>query len=71
MACVWVETDQRSLKMPLYGHQFAALQPPLNNQLQGTSSWINMFHGIDTKLPDGWASTRDIPVKFIKEDSRA
>ncbi len=70
MNCVWVEAYERSLKMPLYGHQFAALQPPMNNQLKGTSSWINMFHGLDSKLPNGWASTRDISVKFIKEDSR-
>ena len=71
MVCVWVEAYQRSLNMPLYGHQFAALQPPLNNQLKGTSSWINMFHGLDTKLPDGWEKTRDIPVNFIKEDPHA
>jgi hypothetical protein len=68
MVCVWVEAYQRSLNMPLYGHQFAALQPPMNNQLKGTSSWINMFHGLDLDLPVGWASTLDIPVKFIKED---
>jgi len=71
MVCVWVDAYERSLRMPLYGHQFAALQPPLNNQLKGTSSWINMFHGIDTKLPEGWASTRDIPVNFIKDGPRA
>ena len=67
MKCIWVEAYSRSLKMPKYGHQFASLQPPLNNQLKGSSSWINMFHGIDTKLPEGWANTRDIPVNFIKE----
>ena len=70
MVCVWVDAYERSLRMPLYGHQFAALQPPLNHQLNGTSSWINMFHGIDTKLPEGWASTRDIPVNFIKDGPR-
>jgi hypothetical protein len=69
MVCIWVEAYERSLRMPLYGHQFASLQPPMNNQLKGTSSWINMFYGIDTKLPNGWANTKDIPVKFIKEDS--
>ncbi|HDN04382.1 MAG TPA: hypothetical protein ENF27_00410 [Chloroflexi bacterium] len=68
MNCVWVEAYERSLKMPTYGHQFASLQPPMNNQLIGSSSWINMFHGIDIKLPQGWSSTRDIPVKFINED---
>jgi len=43
----------------------------MNNQLKGTSSWINMFYGIDTKLPDGWVNTKDIPVNFIKEDFHA
>jgi hypothetical protein len=40
----------------------------MNNQLKGTSSWINMFHGIDVKLPDGWEKTQDIPVKFFTEE---
>lgn len=69
MVCVWVEAYQRSLKMPKYGRQFASLQPPMNNQLKGSSSWINMFHGIDIELPAGWARTSDIPVNFIKEES--
>lgn len=68
MKCVWVEAYQRSLRMPKYGYQFASLQPPVNNQLKGTSSWINMFHGIDTDLPPGWTNTKDIPVKSVKED---
>lgn len=69
MTCVWVNAYQRSLRMPLYGREFASLQPPMNNQLKGTSSWINMFHGLDSQLPDGWASTRDIPVNFVREES--
>ena len=70
MNCVWVEAYQRSLNMPKYGRQFASLQPPMNNQLNGSSSWINMFYGIDTKLPNGWASTSDIPVNFVKDGPR-
>ncbi|MCJ7734542.1 MAG: methylenetetrahydrofolate reductase C-terminal domain-containing protein, partial [Anaerolineales bacterium] len=68
MVCVWVEAYQRSLKMPKYGHQFASLQPPMNNQLKGSSSWINMFYGLDLELPPGWVHTKDIPVKLVKED---
>lgn len=71
MVCIWVDAYNRSLRMPLYGHQFASLQPPMNNQLKGTSSWINMFHGLDLKLPEGWANTRDIPVKFIMEQTQS
>lgn len=68
MICVWVEAYQRSLKMPKYGHQFASLQPPMNNQLKGSSSWINMFYGLDLELPPGWVHTKDIPVKLVRED---
>lgn len=68
MICVWVEAYHRSQRMPRYGEQFASLQPPMNHQLKGTSSWINLFHGIDANLPEGWEKTMDIPVKFIAED---
>lgn len=67
MMCVWVEAYERSLKMPTYGHQIAELQPPLNKQLEGSSSWINMFNEIDTDYPKGWVNTEDVPVKFRLE----
>ena len=67
MICVWVEAYQRNQLMTRYGRQFASLQPPMNNQLKGTSSWINMFHGIDSSLPEGWTKTKDIPVRFMPE----
>jgi len=69
--CVWVEAYERSLRMPTYGHQFAALQPPMNNQLEGSSSWINMFHGIDVDLPSGWRNTKDIRLVWDQEDDHA
>ena len=71
MVCVWIVAYERSLRMPTYGHEFAALQPPLNNQLKGSSSWINMFHGIDVDLPLGWMNTRDIPVIRDQEERHA
>lgn len=71
MVCVWIAAYERSLRMPTYGHEFAALQPPLNNQLKGSSSWINMFHGIDVDLPLGWMNTRDIPVIRDQEERHA
>jgi hypothetical protein len=67
MYCIWVEAFERSLRMPIYGHQFASLQPPMNNQLKGTSSWINMFHGLDIEIPQGWSLTEDIPVHYVKD----
>lgn len=71
MVCVWIVAYERSLRMPTYGHEFAALQPPLNNQLKGSSSWINMFHGIDVDLPLGWMNTKDIPVNRDQEERHA
>ena len=71
MVCVWIVAYERSLRMPTYGHEIAALQPPLNNQLKGSSSWINMFHGIDVDLPLGWMNARDIPVILDQEERHA
>lgn len=62
MLCVWVQAYERSLDMPEYGHELIQIQPPVNRQLEGTSSWINMLHGIDTEMPDGWVNTSDVAV---------
>jgi hypothetical protein len=59
MRCVWTLAYERSLRMPEYGHELIQIQPPVNRQLQGTSSWVNMLHGIDEVDPPGW-STRPI-----------
>ncbi len=60
--CVWRQVYERSLEMPNYGFQMLHIQPPVNRQLKGTSSWINMLHGIDKKMPKGWVSTANIPI---------
>ena len=59
---VWVQAYQRSQQMPLYGHQLLNIQPPVNRQLQDSSSWINMAVGADSKVPDGWIRVSDVPV---------
>lgn len=69
--CVWVLAYDRSKRMPKYGGEFATLQPPMNNQLKSTSSWINMFHGIDVDLPSGWMNTANIPVSHKKSERHA
>ena len=71
MPCVWTVAYERSKEMPKYGHEFATLQPPMNNKLKGTSSWINMFHEIDVDLPPGWINTEDIPVLANKDKPHA
>ena len=62
MPCVWVEAYERSLHMPKYGQDLIHIQPPVNRQLEGSSSWINMLHGTDTELPKGWVQVGDIPI---------
>ncbi len=64
MRCVWVEAYERSLEMPKYGQELVAIQPPVNRELLGTSSWINMLYGIDTERPKGWVSAADIAVQL-------
>ena len=71
MPCVWTVAYERSKDMPKYGHEFAMLQPPMNNRLKGSSSWINYFQGVDVDLPQGWMDTQDIPVNHKPEDKHA
>ena len=52
MPCVWVSAWERSKEMPLYGSQILTIQPPLNQQLQGTSAWINEL--TDVSIGAGW-----------------
>ncbi len=71
MPCVWTVAYERSLQMPKYGHEFAMLQPPINSQLQGSSSWINLLHEVDVVLPAGWMSTKDIPLNHTPKERHA
>jgi hypothetical protein len=52
MMCVWVEAYERSLNMPIFGGEMITEQPPVNWQLQDTSSWINMLTGVDRRTRD-------------------
>tara|TARA_B110000858_G_scaffold21513_1_gene21688 strand:+ start:704 stop:865 length:162 start_codon:yes stop_codon:yes gene_type:complete len=44
--------------MPLipkkWREEFNDLRPPVNNALQGDSSWINLLNGKDQQTPVGW-----------------
>jgi hypothetical protein len=68
MKCVWVQAFERSRDMPLYGFEIVQVQPPVNRALEGSSSWINMLHGIDTIRPKGWVPTADIPTILAERD---
>ncbi len=54
MVCVWVEAWQRSAKMADYQKDMLNIQAPLNNQLEGTSAWINDLNPQVRLHPKGW-----------------
>ena len=54
LPCVWVQAWQRSTHMQDDGDQINAIQPPLNNQLKGTSAWINDMNAEIRLHPKGW-----------------
>jgi hypothetical protein len=58
MRCVWVKAEKRSRTWPLlpaWKAEFNHLRPPVNNELQGDSSWLNLVNGKDHMTPEGWA----------------
>jgi hypothetical protein len=60
MRCVWLNAYERSEKLPVWGPHIDNLRPPVDNQLQGTSSWINLATGRDKQTPPGWGLATDV-----------
>lgn len=56
MPCVWVQAWQRSNQMVDFKGNFMQIRPPLNNQLQGKSAWINDLNREIQLQPKGWHS---------------
>ena len=54
MRCVWVKAYERSDKLPLWREHFDHLRPPVDNSLQGTSSWKNLVTGRDRQHAGRW-----------------
>ena len=57
MRCVWVKAEQRSHSPVNPRHwedEFNDLRPPVDNRLQGTSSWVNLVTKRDRRTPAGW-----------------
>ena len=61
MTCVWLKAYDRSQDMPLLPRRWRAefnhLRPPVDNQLRGDSSWVNLVTGRDREVPPGWAAS--------------
>jgi hypothetical protein len=56
MTCVWVEAWSRAADMSVDSNEINLIQPPLNNQLIGTSAWINEMNPEIIVHPKGWVS---------------
>jgi hypothetical protein len=57
MRCVWVKAEDRThnpLMPKTWREEFNHLRPPVDNRLQGTSSWTNLITGRDRRTPLGW-----------------
>ena len=74
MRCVWVKAEERSRTLPLLPGVVARatstqLRPPVDNRLQGTSSWINLATKRDRARPAGWSPPRrrTTPVSRLRE----
>lgn len=57
MQCVWAKAFARKESLPLpkvWKEHFNDLRPPVDMQLKGTSSWINLLTKRDQQTPKGW-----------------
>lgn len=59
MKCVWVRAYEGAQLMPKYGKEMLWVQPPVKRNLQGSSAWVNMLHGIDESSKVEWLSTEE------------
>ena len=57
MRCVWVKAYERAGHLPLlptaWREGLNHMRPPVDNRLQGSSSWQNLATGRDRKVPGG------------------
>ncbi len=57
MPCVWTAAEGRShhaLMPNSWEDHFSELHPPVDNQLRGSSSWLNLITKRDKQFPAGW-----------------
>jgi hypothetical protein len=61
MRCVWVKAYERAEHLPVWGGHIDNLRPPVDNSLENTSAWVNLFSGADKETPPGWEAQRAHP----------
>jgi hypothetical protein len=58
LECVWVRAERRSRELRLlpgaWREHLQLLRPPVDNRLQGSSSWLNLVAGRAGERPAGW-----------------
>lgn len=62
MRCVWVKAYDRKVSLPLptvWKEHYNDLRPPVDMQLKGTSSWVNLITKRDQQTPAGWAKRKE------------
>jgi hypothetical protein len=57
MQCIWLKAFERKESWPLpqsWRDHYNDLRPPVDMQLKGTSSWLNLITKRDKRVPAGW-----------------
>jgi hypothetical protein len=57
MDCVWALAWERSNRMNVFGPQIRVIQPPVDRELEGSSSWLNALSGRDQVAPLDWINS--------------
>jgi hypothetical protein len=58
MRCVWLKAVERSERLPIWRGHIDNVRPPVDNRLEGTSAWANLFSGRARRVPGGWGHVR-------------
>ena len=58
MRCVWLKAVERSERLPIWRGHVDNVRPPVDNRLEGTSAWANLFSGRARQVPGGWGHVR-------------
>ena len=69
MECVWVNAVRRAHSIPHFGAEINAILPPVDWQLAGSSSWVNLVTGRDQPRLAGWRADVEEPDEPIIEAS--
>ncbi|MCP4141782.1 MAG: hypothetical protein GY755_16165 [Chloroflexi bacterium] len=59
MKCIWVRAYEGASLMPKYGAELLRVQPPVKRNLQDSSAWVNMLHGLDESSKVEWLSAEE------------